>query len=134
MMKIASISSTITKNINNFWKGMEKYINPYYLNITADELMIIFLLIIIRSNYPKLLIHEKLIKEFTTRTTKSTTIGYYNTTINAAIEYIKDEIIKEYKLEKDLEQINDLDIDIDLENEKSPEIKSIEEKNSFNEI
>ena len=134
MMKIASISSTITKNINNFWKGMEKYINPYYLNITADELMIIFLLIIIRSNYPKLLIHEKLIKEFTTRTTKSTTIGYYNTTINAALEYIKDEIIKEYKLEKDLEQINDLDIDIDLENEKSPEIKSIEEKNSFNEI
>ena len=134
MMKIASISSTITKSINNYWKGMEKYINPYFLNITADELMIIFVLIVIKSDYPKLLIHKQLIQEFTTRTTKSTTIGYYNTTINAALEYIKDEIIKEYKLEKDLEQINDLDIDIDLENEKSPEIKSIKEKNSFNEI
>jgi hypothetical protein len=85
MMKIASISSTITKSINNYWKGMEKYINPYFLNITADELMIIFVLIVIKSDYPKLLIHKQLIQEFTTRTTKSTTIGYYNTTINAAI-------------------------------------------------
>ena len=30
MMKIASISSTITKSINNYWKGIEKYINPYF--------------------------------------------------------------------------------------------------------
>jgi hypothetical protein len=128
MMKIASISSTITKSINNYWKGMEKYINPYFLNITADELMIIFVLIVIKSDYPKLLIHKQLIQEFTTRTTKSTTIGYYNTTINAAIEYIKNEIIKEYKLENDLEQIKDIDINIENNNENYKETNSIEEK------
>ncbi len=131
MMKIASISSTITKSINNYWKGMEKYINPYFLNITADELMIIFVLIVIKSDYPKLLIHKQLIQEFTTRTTKSTTIGYYNTTINAAIEYIKNEIIKEYKLENDLEQIKDIDINIENNNENYNETNSIEEKTKY---
>ena len=131
MMKIASISSTITKSINNYWKGMEKYINPYFLNITADELMIIFVLIVIKSDYPKLLIHKQLIQEFTTRTTKSTTIGYYNTTINAAIEYIKNEIIKEYKLENDLEQIKDIDINIENNNENYKETNSIEEKTKY---
>ena len=130
-MKIASISSTITKSINNYWKGMEKYINPYFLNITADELMIIFVLIVIKSDYPKLLIHKQLIQEFTTRTTKSTTIGYYNTTINAAIEYIKNEIIKEYKLENDLEQIKDIDINIENNNENYNETNSIEEKTKY---
>ena len=131
MMKIASISSTITKSINNYWKGMEKYINPYFLNITADELMIIFVLIVIKSDYPKLLIHKQLIQEFTTRTTKSTTIGYYNTTINAAIEYIKNEIIKEYKLENDLEQIKDIDINIENNNKNYNETNSIEEKTKY---
>ncbi len=131
MMKIASIISTITKSINNYWKGMEKYINPYFLNITADELMIIFVLIVIKSDYPKLLIHKQLIQEFTTRTTKSTTIGYYNTTINAAIEYIKNEIIKEYKLENDLEQIKDIDINIENNNENYKETNSIEEKTKY---
>ena len=135
MMKIASISSTITKNINIFWKGMEKYINPYFLNITADELIIIYLFIIIKSDYPKILIHEKLIQEFTTRTTKSTTIGYYNTTINASIEYINKEIIKEYKLEKDLEQIKDIDINIENINDNFNENNSIEKTNySLNEV
>ena len=134
-MKIASISSTITKNINIFWKGMEKYINPYFLNITADELIIIYLFIIIKSDYPKILIHEKLIQEFTTRTTKSTTIGYYNTTINASIEYINKEIIKEYKLEKDLEQIKDIDINIENINDNFNENNSIEKTNySLNEV
>ena len=93
--------------------------------------MIIFVLIVIKSDYPKLLIHKQLIQEFTTRTTKSTTIGYYNTTINAAIEYIKNEIIKEYKLENDLEQIKDIDINIENNNENYKETNSIEEKTKY---
>ena len=47
---------------------------------------------------PELLIHNKIINEFTTKTTKQSTIGYYLITLEAAIEYIQKDIFTEKKL------------------------------------
>ena len=90
MMIIASISDEITECVNNFWNDMNKYIKSTFLNIEADELMTIFLFIIIKSGMPELTIHAKMIKNFTSSTTRGTMIGYYYTTLEASIAYIEE--------------------------------------------
>jgi hypothetical protein len=88
MMLIATISSEITECVNIFWKDFNEVISSSLLNIDADELMTIFIYIIIKSQMSELLIHSKFIKEFTTSTTRSTMMGYYYTTIEASLIYI----------------------------------------------
>jgi len=90
MMIIASISDKITECATDFWKDMEKYIKKDLLCIEADELMTIFLFIIIKSKMPELVIFAKMIKNFTTSTTRGTMIGYYYTTLEATIAYIEE--------------------------------------------
>ena len=97
-MLIAKISTEITNCVNYCWEGMENYISPTLLNINADELMSIFIYIALKSQMPDLLIHKKIISEFTTKTTKQSTIGYYNITLEAAIEYIIKDAINELNL------------------------------------
>ena len=63
MMIIASISNEITDCINDFWT--------------------------IQSGITDIFVHCKMIKYFTTCTTKSSMIGYYYSTIEASITYIK---------------------------------------------
>ena len=98
MMLIAKISTEITNCVNYCWEGMENYISPTLLNINADELMSIFIYIALKSQMPDLLIHKKIISEFTTKTTKQSTIGYYNITLEAAVEYIIKDAINELNL------------------------------------
>lgn len=88
MMLLATISSEVTECVNNFWADMSKVVTSSLLNIDADELMTIFIYVIIKSQMAELLIHSKLIKEFTTSTTRSTMIGYYYTTVEASLIYI----------------------------------------------
>ena len=90
MMIIASISDKITECASDFWKDMEQYIKKDLLCIEADELMTIFLFIIIKSKMPELAIFAKMIKNFTTSTTRGTMIGYYYTTLEATIAYIEE--------------------------------------------
>ena len=89
MMIIASISDQITECCTVFWKDMEKYIKKDFLSIEGDELMTIFLYIIIKSQMPEISIFAQMIKNFTTSTTKLTTIGYYYSTLEATIVYIE---------------------------------------------
>ena len=107
MMLIASISTEITKCINNYWKGMEYYINPTLLKISADELMPIFIFIVIKSQISDLLIHKKIIFDFTTKNIKQSTIGYYNITLEGAVEYILNCAIQELGFEEEFKHIND---------------------------
>ena len=97
MMLIASMSTEITQCIDTYWNNMDNYLPNYYLSINADEFLSIYILVVIKSQFPELIIHEKIIQYFTTKTTKSSTIGYYNVTLNAAIEYIQNEAVKELK-------------------------------------
>ena len=107
MMLIASISTEITKCVNNYWKGMEHYINPTLLNINADELMSIFIFIVIKSQMPELIIHKKIISDFTTKNIKQSSIGYFNITLEGSVQYILNTAINELGFEDEYNQIND---------------------------
>jgi hypothetical protein len=85
---IASISSLITECVNNYWKKVEKLIQPSMLNIDADELMTIFMYIVYKCNMPLLFVHADFIKYFTSPTTKSTMIGYYYTTLQGCLDFL----------------------------------------------
>ncbi len=101
MAVIASISNEITDCVNDFWKDMEKIITTSLLNIDADELMSIFIYIIIKAQMPSLIVHMKMIKEFTTCITKTTMMGYYFVTLDASIIYILELDEKNIKINKD---------------------------------
>lgn len=88
MLIIANLSLEIIKCVNDYWEGMDKVIPPDLLNIDADELLTIFIYIIIKGNISEILIHQKFIADFTTAITKRTMIGYYFTTIESALIYL----------------------------------------------
>ena len=88
MVLIASLSTEITECVNEFWKGYENYISNSYLLIAADDLMPLYIYAIIQANFPEILIHNKIINGFTSKTTKSTMVGYYFSTIEGATEYL----------------------------------------------
>ena len=94
MMIIASMSTEITQCVDTYWNKMDDYLPNYFLSINADEFLSLFIFVVIKAQFPELIIHQKIIQYFTTKTTKSSTIGYYNLTLNAAIEYIQNEAIK----------------------------------------
>ena len=89
MMIIANISNEITDCINDFWQEMEQYIKKDFLSIEAEQIMTIFIYVIIKSGISNIFVHCKLIKLFTTCTTKSSMIGYYYSTVEASIMYIR---------------------------------------------
>ena len=103
MMIFASISSEITECINDFWKDLSGYIDSNLLNLEIDQLMAIFIYIIIHAQISDIGVHCKMIKSFTTCITKASMIGYYYSTVEASVQYIASiknakELIKENKL------------------------------------
>ncbi|MCQ2815890.1 MAG: VPS9 domain-containing protein [archaeon] len=89
MLYVASVSTEITECINVFWKDCIEYTSPTFLHINADELMSLYIYMLIKSQMGDIIIHTKFIEDFTSKTTKKTMIGYYTTTLEAAIEYIQ---------------------------------------------
>ena len=87
---IAAISDQIMENANSFWKDMAPYIEKDYLFIEADEIMTIFLYIIIQAQMPDILLFCKIIKNFTTQFTKAFNISYNYTLLEASIDYINE--------------------------------------------
>ena len=88
MMIFASISSEITDCINDFWKPLDVYIDNNLLNLEIDQLMTIFIYMIIQSQIYDIGVHCKIIKSFTTCITKASMIGYYYSTVEASVLYI----------------------------------------------
>ena len=81
---------------------MNGYIDNNLLNLEIDQLMAIFIYIIIQAQIPDICVHCKMIKSFTTCITKASMIGYYYSTVEASVQYIaslKDakELIKDKK-------------------------------------
>ena len=97
MMLIASMSTEIAQCVDTYWNNMDSILPSYYLSINADEFLSLYIFVVIKAQFPELIIHEKIIQCFTTKATKSSTVGYYNVTLNAAIEYIQNEAPKELK-------------------------------------
>ena len=67
---------------------MEKYIKKDFLSIEADEIMAIFLFIVIRSQMPEIIIFSKMITNFTTPGTRAFSISYNFTLLEASLEYL----------------------------------------------
>ena len=88
MMIFASISSEITECINDFWNDLSEYIDKNLLNLEIDQIMTIFIYIIIQSQIEDIGVHCKIIKSFTTCITKASMIGYYYSTVEASVQYI----------------------------------------------
>ena len=90
MLIIALKSDQIKECYSVFWKDMEKYIKSDFLSIKGNELMTIFLYIIIKIQMSEISIFDKMIKNFTISTTKLTTIVYYYFTLESTIFYIEE--------------------------------------------
>ncbi len=101
-----SMGNEIIKNINNIWKPLEKYLPKNYLSVDGDELIKIFAYIIIKAKIPEILSHLSFIKNFTTKDTKSSMIGYYYTTIEAGVILAKKMEEKNYIEENKFDDIN----------------------------
>ena len=89
MMIIASISNEITECINDFWRNLSEYIKNDLLNLEIDQLMAIFIYIIIKAQIFDISAHCKIIKSFTTCLTQASMIGYYYSTVEASVLYIQ---------------------------------------------
>ena len=90
ILLVAAISDQIMESATSFWKDMEPYIEKDYLFIEADEIMTIFLYIIIQSQMPDILLYCKIINNFTTQFTKGFNIAYNYTLLEASVDYIND--------------------------------------------
>ena len=101
-----SMGNDVIENINNIWKPLEKYLPKNYLSVDGDELIKIFAYILIKAKMPEILSHLSFIKNFTTKDTKSSMIGYYYTTIEAGIILAKKMEEKNYMIENEIEKLN----------------------------
>jgi hypothetical protein len=90
------------ESATNFWKGMEKYIKKDFLYIDADEILKIFLFIIIQTQMPEVLIECKIIDNFTSELTKTFNLSYNYTLLEASIDYINGMNINELNMNGDL--------------------------------
>ena len=89
MLIFASLGNEIKNCIDDFWKDMEEYFNPDLLGIEAEQLMTIFIYIIIKAQIKDILVHCKLIQLFSTSMTKSSMIGYYYSNADASVTFIQ---------------------------------------------
>ena len=93
---MATISSEITKCVNDFWADSERLLTKDILNIDADDLMNLFIFIVVTAQMPELVVHLMFVKYFTPPATKSTMMGYYFTTLEGSVDFL----IKEEEFEK----------------------------------
>ena len=101
-----SMGNDVIENINKIWKPLEKYLPKNYLSVDGDELIKIFCYIIIKAKMPEILSHLSFIKNFTTKDTKTSMIGYYYNTIEAGVIMAKNMEEKDYLNEEEIEELN----------------------------
>ena len=85
---LAALSDQVTESVSNFWSSMTNYIKNSFLFIEADEIMAIFVFIIIKSQMPDMIIETKIITNFTTPGTRAFNISYNLTLMEASLETI----------------------------------------------
>ena len=109
MMLIGSLSTEINECIDNYWSGMDDNVpSSSYLEVNSDELLKIFIYIVASSNLPDIIIHSKIIQRFTFKLTKQSMIGFYISTLEAAISYVRESLVDDVKKGKNTDHFNDL--------------------------
>ena len=104
MNVLYSMGNDVIENINNMWKPLENHLPKNFLSIDGDELIKIFAYILIKAKMPEILSHLSFIKNFTTKDTKSSMIGYYYTTIETGVILAKKMEEKDYSNEENNEK------------------------------
>ena len=94
LLILASIGNELTDCVNYFWKGMEDYIPQNYLRLSSDDLLVLFIYILIQAQTPEIILHKFIMEAFISNNTKSTMVGYYLTTLQAAIDFLLEGNIK----------------------------------------
>ena len=87
MRCITQTSQIIVKCIDIFWKDIP-LVDKKKLTLDADELLMIFIYITLRSKVGELFSHLKLINEFSTDTLRRSKLGYYTSTIEVAAQQV----------------------------------------------
>ena len=88
LLLLASMGSEIPECVNAFWKQMDRHIPQQFLSINSDDLLAIVIYVVVKAQFPEILLHNEIINSFTTDNTKSSMVGYYFITVQTAIEYI----------------------------------------------
>ena len=89
MLIFANLGNEITNCVNDFWKDMEDFIKNDLLGIEAEQLMTIFIFILLKTQINDMLVHCKMIQLFTTSVIKSSMVGYYYSNAEASVSYIQ---------------------------------------------
>lgn len=85
---IANISKDIEREITEFWKGIN-IINPEKLIIDGDNILMLYLYIILEAKMPNLFAYIKMMDEFSTTYVRSISrFGYCLSTLEIAMERI----------------------------------------------
>ena len=85
---LAALSDEVTQSVSTFWEKMKNYIKNSFLFIEADELMAIFLFIVIKAQISEIFIDSKIVTNFTTPTTRAFNISYNLTLFEASLDCI----------------------------------------------
>jgi hypothetical protein len=119
-----SMGNDVIDNINNIWKPLEKFLPKNFLSVDGDELIKIFGYILIKAKMPEILSHLSFIKNFTTKDTKSSMIGYYYTTIEAGVILAKKMEEKDYFNEEKIENLENKDKNRKISGNSSTDISN----------
>ena len=89
MLIFANLGNEITNCVNDFWKDMEEFVKDDLLGVEAEQLMTIFIFILLKAQINDIVVHCKIVQLFTTSVIKSSMIGYYYSNAEASVSYIK---------------------------------------------
>eukprot|EP00347_Sterkiella_histriomuscorum_P002127 403369366 len=87
MRCITQTSKHIVQCIDTFWKEISQ-VNKKKLTLDADELLMIFIYVTLRSKISEFYGHLKLINEFSTDTLRQSKLGYYTSTMEVALSQV----------------------------------------------
>lgn len=86
VMCISNISKDIEKEITDFWSGID-IIEPDKLIIDGDNILMLYLYIILKARMPKMFAYIKMMDEFSTAYVRSISrFGYCLSTLEIALE------------------------------------------------
>ena len=116
---IASVSAEITESVNKFWKKMQNIIRPSLLKIDADQLMTIYIYIILHTNMSDILVHSAFVRYFITQATKSSMMGYYFSTLEGTLDFLlsiegKEDFLSEGKKKEVLDKQDEGEIEEEI--------------------
>ena len=92
MIITTRLTTIVADSINEFWKNEANKYKKQFLEVTTDELITIFVYIVIKAQLPEIILHLGLIESFTPDETQMSEIGYGYTSLLGAVGYLDKEI------------------------------------------